>query len=131
MENIIFESSTNQLSLDEEIGCLRLQIKGYLKEDVFKGVLIGVMNHFPKFKVTKTLTDFRSFTGITPALQQWVSINYYPVLVKNGLTHGALVLNKEAFDKCNIKTVQSKDPQVFNYQVFTSLKKAEDWLKKH
>jgi len=64
-------------------------------------------------------------------MQKWVITNYYPALVKNGLTHGALVLNSDVFAKFAAKNVQGQASQAFDYQIFPSLKEAEDWLMKH
>jgi len=131
MEHTIFESNSTKLSLDSVIGCLRLQIKGYINEEVFKDILTKALSHFPKLKVTKTLNDFREFKGTTPAMQKWVIKNYYPSLVKNGLTHGALVLNSDVFAKFAAKNVQDKASKAFDYEIFPSLEEAEDWLKKY
>lgn len=128
--NTIFESKSTHLSHDNELGCMRLQIKGFIKEDEFKEVLTQAMSTFTRLGVKKVLNDFRAFKGTTPAMQQWVVKNYYPTMVKKGLTHGALVLNSDVFAKYATKNVRDKASQGFEYQAFPSMKDAEEWLKK-
>jgi hypothetical protein len=55
---------------------------------------------------------------------------YYPSLVKNGLTHGALVLSNDVFAKFAAKNVQNKALN-FDYPAFPDLHEAQGWLAKH
>lgn len=126
----IFESKSTHLSHDAKHGCMRLQIKGFIKEEEFREVLTQAMNTFARLGVKKVLNDFRAFKGTTPAMQQWVVKNYYPAMVKKGLTHGALVLNSDVFAKYTTKNVRDKAAQGFDYQAFPCMTDAEEWLKK-
>lgn len=105
MINTHFESKFAAISFDPEQGYMLLQINGYIEEKAFQEVLTKAMNYFARLNVNKVLNDFRVFKGTTPAMQQWVVQCYYPTLVKQGLTHGALVLSSDVFAKYAAKNV--------------------------
>lgn len=129
MMNIHFESEFAVLSHSKNTQSMNLQIKGFIKENEFKNVLLKAIDYFGSLGVTKILTDFREFKGTTPAIQQWVAQTYYPALVQKGLTHGALVLNGDVFAKYTAKNVLSKINHMFEYPAFSDINEAEKWLK--
>lgn len=125
-----FESKVATLSYNSQEQYMYLQIRGFMKEEDFREILLKAQKLFSDLKIHKMLNDFREFKGTTPTMQEWVVKEYYPVLVKNGLTHGALVLSNDVFAKYAAKNVQSKLHH-FDYPAFSDLQEAEAWLGAH
>lgn len=130
MMKSLFESKFAVLSYNSQQQYMCLQVRGFMKENDFREVLLKARKLFPTLGVHKMLNDFREFKGTTPAMQEWVVKEYYPSLVKDGLTHGALVLSNDVFAKFAAKNVQNKVHN-FDYPAFPDLQEAENWLAKH
>ncbi|EAY31562.1 hypothetical protein [Microscilla marina] len=131
MINTYFESVSATISYNSQAQYMCLQIRGFMKEEDFKRVLLKAREFFISLRIHKVLNDFREFKGTTPSMQEWAVKEYYPTLVKNGLTHGALLLNNDVFAKYAAKNVQGKASQTFEYPAFNNITQAEKWLARH
>lgn len=105
---------------------------GYINaEDVVKAVTKHLEVYPPeKLKVAKILNDSSKGEGSWDEANEWLSSNWMPNAIANGLKKFAYIVSPDIFSAMSSEDLSTKVPEAgFEMRTFNSVAEAEAWLR--
>ncbi len=128
MTQTVLESPTVIVEEQTEIAAAVISFRGSLKSVDYRNAMEANYELCKKSNVKNWLQNNTDAGVLSLEDQQWVSNDLIP-RAANYVEKIAVVISKDVFRKFAAKNILEKQKGKLNFQYFTSLEEAKDWLK--
>lgn len=131
---VIFDSKFLKITYNEKANAILEEWKMYygpkVEMDAFRQPMLELIKTFKDKKLVKWLSDNTEQKRLNEKDQWWVEENFYPEIVKAGLTHVALVNAKSILGTGVAKNCLRNLSQEVEIEIFNNSEDGIDWLQK-
>ncbi|WP_340400642.1 hypothetical protein [Paenibacillus sp. FSL H8-0079] len=125
---VYFESPQAKVTLNEEIKAVVMELKGFVQGEQYRTPLEKVLELLEQKKYNKILFDNINSSAIPPVDQNWVSQDWFPRAIQNGLKYSASVTPEKPVAKSNMNRILSNMDIHPTIKQFNSFEEAMEWL---
>lgn len=123
---VLYESSFLNISHDNEMGTLSCVWTGFQTDEGIKEAGAIILGIIEEKGVKKILNDNRLVKGSWKDVASWVNEDWFPAIIKAGVTKFAWIYSKDIFARYSAKKAAGNTEII---KVFENVEDARRWLE--
>ncbi|WP_165823900.1 hypothetical protein [Pseudochryseolinea flava] len=131
MLELIYKNENGAAHYDAQRKLVKTQYKGIVKVEAITDLLRHVIAYAEKNEIRLMCANLTEMQGTFSGAMDFFENEFYPSMIKNGLRAYAAALSKDVFTKFAASQLQKKVGGKLDWQAFSSIEDAEQWIEKH